>query len=312
MPMAPSANLRSVGLSVAGMDLRDEVSGTEGTIWLNHFLRTGFEMFTANGMGGYVAEKSESERGWLFPVGDELTELGYVPMFSEMFDAWDAGQSADGNLLRRLYRQCHYGCGLSLGGLQTLGAGGDRGVARADEADQGQLQREYDAHHWLVKEEMMPDGSVKLILKEKSQRAHRTAHRKRPRLGAMKTIRIGYGAGYSGDRLEPTLDLMEHGELHYIIFQCLAERTIALAQQQKARHPEQGYNELLDYRMRRVLPLAAAKGVKVITNMGAADPLATLWVVKELAHELGITGLRLAAVWGMTSFPSSIAILTWR
>jgi predicted dehydrogenase len=74
-----------------GMDLRDEVSGTDGTIWLNHFLRTGFEMFTAGGRPGYVAEKAESDRGWLFPVGDEVGELGYVDMFSDMFDALDAG-----------------------------------------------------------------------------------------------------------------------------------------------------------------------------------------------------------------------------
>ncbi|MCB0082049.1 MAG: Gfo/Idh/MocA family oxidoreductase, partial [Caldilineaceae bacterium] len=65
-----------------GMDLRDEVSGTEGTIWTNHFLRTGFEMFTTVGQGGYVAEKAESETGWLFPVGDELSELGYIDMFT--------------------------------------------------------------------------------------------------------------------------------------------------------------------------------------------------------------------------------------
>ena len=52
-----------------GMDLRDEVSGTEGTIWLNHWLRTGFEMFTTGGMGGYVAEKAETDRGWLTAPG---------------------------------------------------------------------------------------------------------------------------------------------------------------------------------------------------------------------------------------------------
>ncbi len=71
-----------------GMDLRDEVAGTNGTIWLNHFLRTGFEMFTAAG-GGYVAEKAETETGWLFPVGDEVHELGYAHMFTDMFDAMD-------------------------------------------------------------------------------------------------------------------------------------------------------------------------------------------------------------------------------
>ena len=74
-----------------GMDLRDEVAGTNGTIWLNHFLRTGFEMFTATG-GGYVAEKAETASGWLFPVGDEVHELGYDHMFTDMFDALDSGR----------------------------------------------------------------------------------------------------------------------------------------------------------------------------------------------------------------------------
>ena len=72
-----------------GMDLRDEVAGTEGTIWLNHFLRTGMEMYTSGGGEGYIAEKLESSEGWLFPVGDEVSELGYVDMFADMFDAMD-------------------------------------------------------------------------------------------------------------------------------------------------------------------------------------------------------------------------------
>ncbi len=46
-----------------GMDLRDEVAGTEGTIWTDHYLRTGFEMFSAGAAGGYVAEKSEAQTG---------------------------------------------------------------------------------------------------------------------------------------------------------------------------------------------------------------------------------------------------------
>ena len=74
-----------------GMDLRDEVAGTEGTIWTNNFLRTGFEMYSSGGGSGYVAEKLESTEGWMFPVGDEVTELGYVHMFTDMFDSIDAG-----------------------------------------------------------------------------------------------------------------------------------------------------------------------------------------------------------------------------
>src|SRR5690606_19391985 len=76
-----------------GMDLRDEVSGTEGTIRIDHFLRTGLEMFSAGGAGGYVAEKAETSAGWLFPVGDEVSELGYVDMFTDMFDAIDNGRA---------------------------------------------------------------------------------------------------------------------------------------------------------------------------------------------------------------------------
>ena len=119
----------------------------------------------------------------------------------------------------------------------------------------------------------------------------------------MRTIRIGSGAGYSGDRIEPALAVMEKGDIQYIIFECLAERTIALAQQHKARHSDQGYNELLPYRMSRVLPLCAEKHIKVITNMGAANPVAALHVVKQLAASLGLTSLKLAAVLGDDIFP---------
>ena len=151
-----------------GMDLRDEVSGTEGTIWLNHFLRTGFEMFSASGMSGYVAEKSESERGWLFPVGDELTELGYVPMFTEMFNALDQGTPPtetfyDGYIVNAIMDAAYRSAASKR--WEPVEIEDWRG---ATEAEQSQLQQEYDAEYWLVKEEIMPEGSVKLILKEKA------------------------------------------------------------------------------------------------------------------------------------------------
>lgn len=120
----------------------------------------------------------------------------------------------------------------------------------------------------------------------------------------MKTIRIGSGAGYGGDRLEPALVLMEKGNLDYIIFECLAERTIAIAQAAKLKDPKKGYNELLEYRMDRVLPLCAEKGIKVITNMGAANPESAVRVIKEMAEEKGIKGLKIAAVLGDDIFGS--------
>lgn len=91
----------------------------------------------------------------------------------------------------------------------------------------------------------------------------------------MKTLRIGSGAGYSGDRIEPAVELAEQGDLDYLVFECLAERTIALAQQARISDPQGGYDPLLSERMRRVLPFVGLKGhrrLRVITNMGAANP----------------------------------------
>jgi hypothetical protein len=114
----------------------------------------------------------------------------------------------------------------------------------------------------------------------------------------MKTIRIGSGAGYAGDRLEPALVLMEKGNIDYIAFECLAERTIALAQQEKLKNPDKGYNALLEYRMEKVLPLAHQNKIKVVTNMGAANPEGAAKVVAKMASEMGLTGLKIAAVLG--------------
>jgi hypothetical protein len=114
----------------------------------------------------------------------------------------------------------------------------------------------------------------------------------------MKTIRIGSGAGYAGDRLEPALELIEKGNLQYISFECLAERTIAIAQQAKLKDPSKGYNNLLEYRMEQVIPLAFKNKVKVITNMGAANPEAAAEVCAAIAKKHGIAPLKIAAVLG--------------
>ena len=111
-------------------------------------------------------------------------------------------------------------------------------------------------------------------------------------------VRIGAGAGYSGDRIEPAVELVEHGALDYLVFECLAERTIAMAQQVRRRDPELGYDPLLEARMRAVLPAAVRNGVKIVSNMGAANPLAAARKTASIAHELGLSGLKIAAVSG--------------
>src|SRR5690349_6006180 len=114
----------------------------------------------------------------------------------------------------------------------------------------------------------------------------------------MRTIRIGSGAGYSGDRIEPAVELAEKGDIEYLVFECLGERTVALAQQARMKDPESGFDPLLENRMRAVLPICVAKGIKIVTNMGAANPIAAARKTAEIAHSIGLTKLKVAAVIG--------------
>jgi len=116
--------------------------------------------------------------------------------------------------------------------------------------------------------------------------------------GADGILRLGAGAGYSGDRIEPALELVERGDIDVLVFECLAERTIALAQQARRRDPEAGFDPLLETRMRSVLGAAAERGVRIVTNMGAANPLAAARRTAAVARELGLASLRVAAVLG--------------
>lgn len=114
----------------------------------------------------------------------------------------------------------------------------------------------------------------------------------------MRTVRIGSGAGYSGDRIEPAIELAEKGDLDYLVFECLAERTIALAQQARMKDPRAGYDPLLAARMRAVLPTCHAKKIRIVTNMGAANPVAAAEATWDIARALGLRDVRIAAITG--------------
>lgn len=113
-----------------------------------------------------------------------------------------------------------------------------------------------------------------------------------------RTVRIGAGAGFSGDRIDPAVELATQGRLQYLVFECLAERTIARAVQQRLGDPNAGYDPLLVERLTAVLPTCARNGVKVISNMGAANPAAAARRAVEIARTLGLRGLNVAAVTG--------------
>ncbi|MCQ6961445.1 Gfo/Idh/MocA family protein [Mucilaginibacter aquariorum] len=151
-----------------GMDLRDEVMGTEGTIWINNFLRTGFDMFSTGKGGGYVAEKAESSQGWLFPVGDEVNELGYNHMFTDMFEAIEQNRPPaetfyDGYVVNAI--------------IDAAYASAKSGVWEPVKLDDWRGSNDtkiatefanYDEQYYLIKEEILPHGDRKLLLKDKT------------------------------------------------------------------------------------------------------------------------------------------------
>jgi hypothetical protein len=110
-------------------------------------------------------------------------------------------------------------------------------------------------------------------------------------------IRIGSGAGFSGDRLEPAVILAEQGDLDYLALECLAERTIALAQLRRRADPTQGYDPLLKRRVEMLLPVLKRRGVHLISNFGAANPLAGADVILGVARQLGLP-VKVAVVTG--------------
>jgi hypothetical protein len=100
-----------------------------------------------------------------------------------------------------------------------------------------------------------------------------------------ETLRVAAGAGFSGDRLEPAVVLAQRGGVDYLVLECLGERTIALAQLRKRKDPMRGYDPLLERRMELLLPLLRRHGVRLISNMGAANPIAAADAIISIARQ---------------------------
>ena len=154
-----------------GMDLRDEIAGTEGTIWLNHWLRTGFEVFSSVGSAKYVSEKSESSSGWLFPVGDEASALGYTEMFQDMLDAYENHSAPresfyDGYVVNAIIDAAYRSMESKRWEAITIDdwRGKTQAAVRDLEKAQGHSEMHDDAHV-VIKREVLPDGTRRLILK---------------------------------------------------------------------------------------------------------------------------------------------------
>lgn len=150
-----------------GMDLRDEVGGTEGTIWLNHWLRTGMEMFSSSNQSGYIAEKAETDTGWLFPVGNEGAALGYDDMFADVLTQMETGGKPqedfyDGYVVNAIIDAAYQSVQTRQWSPVELPLWrGHTGEQKTEK------HRAFDDQHDLIKSERMPDGATKYILRDK-------------------------------------------------------------------------------------------------------------------------------------------------
>ena len=111
-------------------------------------------------------------------------------------------------------------------------------------------------------------------------------------------LRLGCGAGFSSDRLEPAIDLARDGRLDYLVFETIGERTLAFGHRDRKLDPTRGYNPQLAARMRGVLAHCHANKTRIVTNMGVANVAAAAEVTIAIARELGLKGLKVAIVEG--------------
>ncbi|MEP7102353.1 MAG: acyclic terpene utilization AtuA family protein, partial [Burkholderiales bacterium] len=112
------------------------------------------------------------------------------------------------------------------------------------------------------------------------------------------TLRVGCAAGFSGDRTDaagPVVDaLIASGGPSVLIFETLAERTLALAQIARRADPQGGYEPLLDDMLRPVLARCLESGVRIVSNFGAANPAGAARHIVAMANELGLREPRIA------------------
>lgn len=111
-------------------------------------------------------------------------------------------------------------------------------------------------------------------------------------------LRIGCGSGFSSDRLEPAIDLARDGDLDFLVFETIGERTMAFGHRDRRADPKKGYNPQLAARMRGVLGTCRARGTRIVTNMGVANVPAAAELTVTIARELGLHGLKVACVEG--------------
>lgn len=118
----------------------------------------------------------------------------------------------------------------------------------------------------------------------------------------MEKVYIGCGAGFSGDRFDaavPVVDTLATCDgARFLIFEVLAERTLAIAQRIRMKNQDAGYSPYLDAYIEPILKKAKDHEIRIVSNLGAANPVGAAKRIHQLARELGVAGLKIAVVSG--------------
>jgi hypothetical protein len=113
---------------------------------------------------------------------------------------------------------------------------------------------------------------------------------------------IGAGAGFAGDRTDASIPIVKtlagSSGPRFLIFETLAERTLALAQVQKRIDPRAGFSPALERFIAPILAPCLDSGIKIVSNFGAANPMAAALLIRNRARRLGYPSIRVAVVEG--------------
>ena len=118
----------------------------------------------------------------------------------------------------------------------------------------------------------------------------------------MKSVRVGCAAGFWGDTREAARQLVEKGEIDYLVFDFLAEITMALLARIKAKKPDAGYVPDCVETIAPLLPDITKRGIKIVCNGGGMNPQAAADALAQRAEEMGLTP-RIAVVTGDDVLP---------
>src|SRR5215831_14814847 len=114
--------------------------------------------------------------------------------------------------------------------------------------------------------------------------------------------RIGCGAGFAGDRADASApviaELARHAGPRFLMFETLAERTLALCQIERRRDPARGFSPALERLLPQALSPCLAAGIRIVGNFGGANPLTAGRRIVELARAAGFADARVAVIEG--------------